>query len=90
MEKNTARLRRAKTTRAHIRKLGVARLSVLRSGQLGWSEAEVVGRVVQVTGWELVEQAWREGRGILFLTPHLGCFEITAQYFSTHDGAHGV
>ena len=33
MEKNTARLRRAKTTRAHIRKLGVARLSVLRSGQ---------------------------------------------------------
>jgi large subunit ribosomal protein L18 len=33
MEKNIARLRRAKTTRAHIRKLGVARLSVLRSGQ---------------------------------------------------------
>ena len=33
MEKNTARLRRAKSTRAHIRKLGVARLSVLRSGQ---------------------------------------------------------
>lgn len=33
MEKNNARLRRAKTTRAHIRKLGVARLSVLRSGQ---------------------------------------------------------
>ena len=33
MDKNTARLRRAKTTRSHIRKLGVARLSVLRSGQ---------------------------------------------------------
>mgnify|MGYP003441128226 CR=1 FL=1 len=33
MEKNIARLRRAKTTRSHIRKLGVARLSVLRSGQ---------------------------------------------------------
>jgi KDO2-lipid IV(A) lauroyltransferase len=44
---------------------------------------EVVGRVVQVTGWELVEQAWREGRGILFLTPHLGCFEITAQYYAS-------
>ena len=43
---------------------------------------EVVGRVVKATGWELVEQAWQAGRGILFLTPHLGCFEITAQYYA--------
>jgi large subunit ribosomal protein L18 len=33
MEKNLSRLRRAKKTRAHIRKLGVARLSVHRSSQ---------------------------------------------------------
>ncbi|WP_303638040.1 MULTISPECIES: 50S ribosomal protein L18 [Stenotrophomonas] len=33
MNKNIARLRRAKSTRAHIRELGVARLSVLRTGQ---------------------------------------------------------
>ncbi|EQD53109.1 Ribosomal protein L18, bacterial [mine drainage metagenome] len=33
MEKNIARLRRAKSTRAHIRKLEVARLSVHRSNQ---------------------------------------------------------
>ena len=33
MNKNTARLRRAKSTRSHIRKLGVARLSVLRTGR---------------------------------------------------------
>ena len=33
MDKNIARLRRAKSTRAHIRDLGVARLSVLRTGQ---------------------------------------------------------
>ncbi len=31
--KNNARLRRAKTTRAHIRQLGVPRLTVLRTGQ---------------------------------------------------------
>ena len=31
--KNNARLRRAKSTRAHIRELGVPRLSVLRTGQ---------------------------------------------------------
>ncbi|RMH89521.1 50S ribosomal protein L18 [Lysobacter pythonis] len=33
MDKKSARLRRAKSTRAHIRKLGVPRLSVLRTGQ---------------------------------------------------------
>jgi len=33
MEKKTARLRRAKTTRSHIRELGAARLSVSRTGQ---------------------------------------------------------
>lgn len=52
---------------------------------------EVVGRVVKVTGWEHVDTALQAGRGILFLTPHLGCFEITAQYYaaqSTHAG-HG-
>ena len=33
MDKKTARLRRAKSTRARIRELGVPRLSVLRTGQ---------------------------------------------------------
>ena len=33
MNNNIARLRRAKSTRAHIRELGVPRLSVLRTGQ---------------------------------------------------------
>ena len=33
MLKKIARLRRAKTTRSHIRNLGVPRLSVLRTGQ---------------------------------------------------------
>ena len=44
---------------------------------------EVAARVVKVSGWELFEAASRQGKGILFLTPHLGCFEITAQYVST-------
>jgi large subunit ribosomal protein L18 len=33
MNKKPARLRRAKSTRSHIRELGVPRLSVLRTGQ---------------------------------------------------------
>ncbi len=44
--------------------------------------ATVAGWVVQVTGWDLVEAALARHRGIIFLTPHLGCFEITAQYYA--------
>lgn len=32
-----------------------------------------------VHGAEVVEQAWAKGKGILFLTPHLGCFELSVQ-----------
>ncbi|MHB1667185.1 lysophospholipid acyltransferase family protein [Thiomonas sp.] len=39
-------------------------------------------RRVQLVGKEHVEQAKREGRGILFLTPHLGCFEVSGQVVS--------
>ncbi|WP_313950331.1 lysophospholipid acyltransferase family protein [Accumulibacter sp.] len=45
---------------------------------------ETASRVVEISGWELVEAASRKGKGILYLTPHLGCFEVTAQYLSTH------
>ncbi|MGO4328703.1 lysophospholipid acyltransferase family protein [Cupriavidus sp. 2TAF22] len=30
--------------------------------------------------WHVVQGAIDDGRGIFFLTPHLGCFEITARY----------
>ncbi len=33
------------------------------------------------TGWEHVESAIAKGKGIIFLTPHLGCFEITSLYY---------
>lgn len=43
----------------------------------------------QTANWELVTAARARGRGIIFLTPHLGCFEVTAQYFAVNlkDGA---
>lgn len=31
------------------------------------------------TGEDVVQRAYAAGKGIVFLTPHLGCFEITAQ-----------
>ncbi|MDB5839707.1 MAG: Lipid biosynthesis lauroyl acyltransferase [Herminiimonas sp.] len=32
-----------------------------------------------VENWELAQAALDRGRGVIFLTPHLGCFEIIAQ-----------
>ncbi len=43
-----------------------------------------IARRVFLKNYELVEAHLRAGRGIVFLTPHLGCFEITAQRVS-HD-----
>lgn len=33
------------------------------------------------TGWEHVKSGFSKGKGIIFLTPHLGCFEITSLYY---------
>jgi KDO2-lipid IV(A) lauroyltransferase len=38
--------------------------------------------VRQCYGWEHIEAALKNKKGIIFLTPHLGCFEITAQYYA--------
>lgn len=46
------------------------------------SQEEAVRLVVEVHGWELVERALAAGGGAILLTPHLGCWEITAQYVS--------
>ena len=43
---------------------------------------DVVAKVVDVIGQKHVEAARNKGTGIIFLTPHLGCFEITAQYLA--------
>ncbi|SFD32678.1 lysophospholipid acyltransferase family protein [Paracidovorax konjaci] len=33
----------------------------------------------RIEGGECVEAAWAAGRGIVFLTPHMGCFELSVQ-----------
>lgn len=73
---------------AHTKIIAEAGKSILELPKI-WLQPRnaVAARIVRVSGWELVEAAWREEnrrRGILFLTPHLGCFEIAAQYYATH------
>jgi KDO2-lipid IV(A) lauroyltransferase len=41
--------------------------------------AEVAALVRRIDGKEYVDAARAAGKGIVFLTPHLGCFEITAK-----------
>ena len=40
---------------------------------------ERVARLATDENWDYVQSVLDRGRGIVFLTPHLGCFEITAQ-----------
>jgi len=78
---------------AHARQAGFSRSVALASvGESGKLVAELprlwLGRPVRV-GWEgaaHIEAAQAHGAGVLFLTPHLGCFEITAQAYAQRFG----
>jgi len=39
-----------------------------------------IAQLVACDDWGVVEAAQRAGKGLIFLTPHLGCFEISALY----------
>ena len=54
---------------------GVAELATVWFGP-----DEQVARLVECTQWAVVERARARGAGVIFLTPHLGCFEISALY----------
>jgi len=47
---------------------------------------EPLGALVQWQGDALLDKAIRDGRGVVLLTPHLGCFEIAAQAIAEHFG----
>ncbi len=79
---------------AHAKQAGfagsVARASVGEAGKLVAELPRLwLGRPVRVDwqGAEHIEAAQAGGAGVLFLTPHLGCFEITAQAYAQRFGA---
>jgi KDO2-lipid IV(A) lauroyltransferase len=78
--------------RANLAQAGYAdartlRAAVVEAGKmlvelpLVWlrARAEVVALVREIEGLALIDAARAAGRSIVFLTPHLGCFEIAAQ-----------
>lgn len=54
-----------------------------------WLRPKRTLALTTTSDWHLIAQARARGRGIIFLTPHLGCFEVTAQHFAVNeiDGA---
>ena len=71
-----------KLLRQSIREAGKGALEVIPV----WlrSYPSTLRLVKQCNGWEHVEQAIQRGRGIIYLTPHLGCFEIAGLYCAAH------
>ena len=73
--------------------LGTARLRATVVSETGKGVLEIpavwlrpqgaVDLVVEARGWEHVETAARARKGFIFLTPHLGCWEVTGQYISS-------
>ena len=45
-------------------------------------QQESASWIRKTTGWEIVEAARAEGRGLILLTPHIGCFEVIPQYLA--------
>jgi KDO2-lipid IV(A) lauroyltransferase len=74
----TAGYRDAATRRAAI--AGAGRLLAELPAVWLRPQAEAVALVRRVDGREHVDAARAAGMGIVFLTPHLGCFEIAAQF----------
>ena len=73
----TAGYRDASTRRAAI--AGAGRMAAELPAVWLRRRAEIAALVRRIDGRELVDAARAAGQGIVFLTPHLGCFEITAK-----------
>lgn len=67
---------------ANISETGKAVLETLAIWQ--WPQRQALQLVKDCNNWHLVEEALKKGKGLIFLTPHLGCFEITSIYYASH------
>lgn len=57
--------------------------SILELAYVWCAPPQKVLRSARIEQWEIVQNALDAKQGIIFLTPHLGCFEITAQAVAT-------
>jgi KDO2-lipid IV(A) lauroyltransferase len=77
---------------AGYREASIRRAAIAHAGQMlaetpaMWlrPQARVAALVKRVEGMEAALAARARGKALLFLTPHMGCFEIAAQYAAQH------
>jgi KDO2-lipid IV(A) lauroyltransferase len=67
---------------ANIGETGKSILETLAIWQ--WPQEKLLPLVKVWHDWHLVEEALAQGKGLIFLTPHLGCFEITSIYYAAY------
>jgi KDO2-lipid IV(A) lauroyltransferase len=83
---------RANLASAGYREARVRRAAIAEAGKMAleapkiWlrPRAETLPLVRELDGREHVDAARAAGKGIVFLTPHLGCFEIMPQFAAEH------
>lgn len=66
---------------ANIGETGKAILETLAIWQ--WPQEKALSYVKNCDNWHLVKDALAAGKGLIFITPHLGCFEITSIYYAS-------
>lgn len=69
-----------KVLHTNIAETGKAILETLAIWQ--WPQEKALSLVKTCHNWHLVEAALTRGKGLIFLTPHLGSFEITSIYYA--------
>jgi len=62
---------------------GIGQMAVETAGLWRTPDAVLLARVKIVTGWDAVLAARDTGRGVIFLTPHLGTFEIVSLFIGS-------
>ena len=70
---------------AQLRRLARDNAAQIGKGatEMAWAlfrPREIVAEVRQRTGWESVERLRDEGRPLLFVTPHLGAYDVAGRY----------
>ena len=74
---------------ADVRRIARANAAEIGKGatELAWAlfrPDDVAGKVRERHGWEDVERLRAAGRPIVFVTPHLGAYDVAGRYLWTH------
>lgn len=71
-----------KTVKKNMQENGKAILESLAIWQK--DNSEILQWIKVCTNWSSIEKSITQKKGLIFLTPHMGCFEITSIFYGSH------